>query len=160
MLLFLTRSVRRQSVEKMPSVQSFVATSSRPNIWAAVTAFGFILVSRWGSPHSVIAFSSTWMHRVFPAPDGPSVIIPWRTRCVSNSCNKPELSQKSLLLLRKPNVCVGFPSSWNYLLIEKQFAGRPLSIRPYRYSYRRVLTSWPRDVHTVSQKTVLLYIRS
>lgn len=31
--------------ENMPSVQSLVATSSRPNIWAAVIDFGFILIS-------------------------------------------------------------------------------------------------------------------
>lgn len=37
--------VLRQRAEKMPSVQSLVATSKRPNIWAAVIAFGFILIS-------------------------------------------------------------------------------------------------------------------
>ena len=56
MLTFFVFSVRRQRVEKIPSVQSFVATSSRPNIWGAVMALGFIRISRCGAPHSVIAF--------------------------------------------------------------------------------------------------------
>ena len=55
-LTFLALSVLRQSVEKMPSVQSLVATSSRPNISGAVMAFGFIRYSLCGKPHSVI----TW----------------------------------------------------------------------------------------------------
>ena len=67
---------RRHSVEKMPSVQSLVATSSRPNICGAVMAFGFILISLCGSPQSVIDFMSTLMHLVFPVPEGPRVIMP------------------------------------------------------------------------------------
>lgn len=38
---------------KDPSVQSFVATSSRPNICGAVIALGFILISRCGLPQSI-----------------------------------------------------------------------------------------------------------
>lgn len=49
---FFALSVFLQSVEKMPSVQSFVATSSRPNIWGAVMALGFMRISLWGWPHS------------------------------------------------------------------------------------------------------------
>ena len=82
---FLAFSVLLHRVEKIPSVQSLVATSSRPNICGAVIAFGFILSSLCGSPQSVMAFISTWMQQVLPAPDGPRVIIPWRTRWVSNS---------------------------------------------------------------------------
>ena len=41
----------------------------------------------WGAPQSVIDLIRTLIHTVFPAPDGPSVIRPWRTRCVSNSYN-------------------------------------------------------------------------
>lgn len=37
------------SAEKIPSVQSFVATSSLPNICAAVIAFGFIRISLRGT---------------------------------------------------------------------------------------------------------------
>ncbi len=85
MQTFLVLWVLLHSVEKMPSVQSFVATSRRPNIWGAVMAFGFILISLCGAPHSVMAFMRTLMHLVLPAPDGPNVIIPWRTRWVSNS---------------------------------------------------------------------------
>lgn len=43
--LFFIFKVFRQSAEKMPSVQSFVATSSFPNICAAVIALGFIRIS-------------------------------------------------------------------------------------------------------------------
>lgn len=49
---FFALSVFLQSVEKMPSVQSFVATSSRPNIWGAVIALGFMRISLCGWPHS------------------------------------------------------------------------------------------------------------
>lgn len=37
--------VLRQRAENIPSVQSFVATSRRPNICAAVIDFGFIRIS-------------------------------------------------------------------------------------------------------------------
>ncbi|RUS85039.1 hypothetical protein EGW08_007176, partial [Elysia chlorotica] len=63
-------------VEKMPSVQSLVATSSRPNICGAVIALGFIRHSLWGSPQSVMAFISMWIQQVLPAPLGPRAIIP------------------------------------------------------------------------------------
>ena len=76
----LARSVFLQSVENIPSVQSFVATSNLPNICGAVMAFGFILNSLWGVPHSVMAFISVWMHSVLPAPLGPRAIMPCRTR--------------------------------------------------------------------------------
>ena len=33
-----------------------------------------------------MAFISTWMQHVLPAPEGPRAIMPWRTRWVSNSC--------------------------------------------------------------------------
>lgn len=39
----------------------------------------------WGSPQSDIALMRTFMHLVLPAPLGPKAIMPWRTRCVSNS---------------------------------------------------------------------------
>lgn len=84
-LTFLVLWVLLHRVEKIPSVQSLVATSSRPNIWGALMALGFILSSLWGSPQSVIAFISMWIHLVFPAPVGPRVIMPCRTRWVSNS---------------------------------------------------------------------------
>lgn len=83
---FLARSVFLQRVEKIPSVQSFVATSSLPNIWGAVMALGFILISLCGVPQSVMAFINTWIHAVLPAPLGPSTIMPWRTLWVSNNC--------------------------------------------------------------------------
>ena len=84
-LPFLALRVLLQRVEKIPSIQSLVATSKRPNIWGAVMALGFILISLWGSPHSVMAFIRMWMQQVFPAPLGPRVIIPCRTLWVSNS---------------------------------------------------------------------------
>ena len=80
---FFVLCVLLHNVEKIPSVQSLVATSSRPNIWGAVIALGFILISRWGAPHSVMDFISTLIHLVLPAPDGPRAIMPWRTFCVS-----------------------------------------------------------------------------
>ena len=43
---FFARNVLRHRVEKIPSVQSLVATSSLPNICGAVMALGFILISR------------------------------------------------------------------------------------------------------------------
>lgn len=84
-LTFLALCVLLHRVEKIPSVQSLVATSSLPNIWGAVIALGFILISLWGFPHSPKAFIRMWMHLVFPAPDGPRVIMPWRTFWVSYS---------------------------------------------------------------------------
>lgn len=51
-LPFFALSVFLQRVEKIPSVQSLVATSSRPNIWGAVIALGFIRISLWGWPQS------------------------------------------------------------------------------------------------------------
>lgn len=51
-LPFFAFRVFLHSVEKMPSVQSLVATSSRPNIWGAVIALGFMRISLWGWPHS------------------------------------------------------------------------------------------------------------
>ena len=42
---FFARRVFLHKVEKIPSVQSFVATSNRPNICGAVMALGFILIS-------------------------------------------------------------------------------------------------------------------
>lgn len=84
-LPFFVFRVLLQSVENIPSVQSFVATSSLPNICGAVIAFGFMRISRWGIPQSVIAFIRVWIHAVLPAPEGPRVIIPWRTLWVSYS---------------------------------------------------------------------------
>ena len=83
MLPFFAFRVLLQSVEKIPSVQSLVATSSLPNIWGAVIALGFIFISLWGAPQSVIDFINTWIQHDLPAPLGPNVIIPWRTRWVS-----------------------------------------------------------------------------
>ena len=82
---FLAFSDLLHSVEKIPSVQSLVATSRRPNIWGAVIALGFILISLWGAPQSVIDFIRTWIQQDLPAPLGPRVIMPWRTRWVSYS---------------------------------------------------------------------------
>lgn len=73
---FLVFRVFLHSVEKMPSVQSLVAASKRPNIWGAVMALGFILISLWGVPHSLKARIRMLMTAVFPAPLGPSVIRP------------------------------------------------------------------------------------
>lgn len=84
---FFALSVFRQSVEKIPSVQSLVATSRRPNIWGAVMALGFMRISRWGAPQSPMAFISMLIQTVLPAPLGPKVIIPWRTRWVSYNWN-------------------------------------------------------------------------
>ena len=75
---FLALRVFLHRVEKTPSVQSLVVTSSVPNICEAVMALGFILISRCGEPHSDMAFISVWMQAVFPAPLGPNVIIPGR----------------------------------------------------------------------------------
>lgn len=77
---FLALRVFLHRVEKTPSVQSLVVTSSVPNICEAVTALGFILISRWGEPHSVMAFINVWMQVVFPAPLGPRVIMPAGTQ--------------------------------------------------------------------------------
>ena len=77
---FLALCERRHKVENMPSVQSLVATSSRPNICGAVMALGFILISLCGSLQSVMAFMSTCMQQVFPVPLGPSTMKPWRTK--------------------------------------------------------------------------------
>lgn len=80
-ITFLALRVFLQSVEKTPSVQSLVVTSSIPNICEAVMALGFIRISLWGAPHSVMAFISVWMQVVFPEPLGPNIIIPaGRTR--------------------------------------------------------------------------------
>lgn len=73
---FFALSVFLHRVEKIPSVQSLVATSSVPNICEAVIALGFMRISLWGVPQSVMAFISVWMHVVLPVPLGPSVIIP------------------------------------------------------------------------------------
>lgn len=73
---FLALRVFLHRVEKTPSVQSLVVTSSVPNICEAVMALGFILISRWGAPQSDMAFIRVWMQVVFPAPLGPNVIIP------------------------------------------------------------------------------------
>lgn len=125
-ILFLVLSVFRHSVEKMPSVQSFVATSNLPNIWGAVMALGFILISLWLVPHSVMAFIRVCIQQVFPAPLGPSAIMPWRTHWVSYNCRpnasiiKNTCSQqfKSILHWSKGfaymyNVIMGLsPASW------------------------------------------------
>lgn len=52
---FFALKVFLQSAENIPSVQSFVATSRRPNICGAVIALGFILISRCGCPQSMKA---------------------------------------------------------------------------------------------------------
>ena len=85
---FFALRVLRQRVEKMPSVQSLVATSSLPNICGAVMAFGFMRISRWGAPQSPMAFMRMLIHTLLPAPLGPRVIIPWRTRWVSYNCSE------------------------------------------------------------------------
>lgn len=54
------------------------------NYWCSILTNKFTYL--WGSPHSVIALINKLMHAVFPAPLGPSAIMPWRTRCVSNNC--------------------------------------------------------------------------
>ena len=59
-------------------------------------ALGFMRHSLWGSPQSVMAFISMWMQHVLPAPEGPRVIIPWRTRWVSNSCKPHHTTVKYL----------------------------------------------------------------
>ena len=82
---FLALLVLRQSVENIPSVQSLVATSRRPNICGAVMALGFILISLCGAPQSVMAFIKMWIQQDLPAPLGPRVIIPCLTRWVSNN---------------------------------------------------------------------------
>ena len=91
---FFALSVFRQSVENIPSVQSLVATSRRPNICGAVIALGFMRISRWGAPQSPIAFMSMLIQIVLPAPLGPRVIIPWRTRWVSYNCNETAMAHK------------------------------------------------------------------
>ena len=59
-LTFLALSVRLHSVEKIPSVQSLVETSSLPNIWGAVMAYNrkqklqekslsrYVMLRNWG----------------------------------------------------------------------------------------------------------------
>ena len=91
---FFALSVFRQSVENIPSVQSLVATSRRPNICGAVIALGFMRISRWGAPQSPIAFMSMLIQIVLPAPLGPRVIMPWRTRWVSYNCNGTAMANK------------------------------------------------------------------
>ena len=83
---FFIFNVFLHRAEKIPSVQSLVATSSRPNICGAVIALGFILISLWGATHTLIAFIRVWIHVVLPEPLGPRAIMPCRTNCVSYSC--------------------------------------------------------------------------
>ena len=69
-----------QRVEKIPSVQSFVATSRRPNICGAVMAFGFIRISLCGIPCSVKDLRRVLMQVVLPAPEiGQIPRNPYRT---------------------------------------------------------------------------------
>ena len=75
-----------QRVENIPSVQSLVAASNWPNIWEEVMAFGFILISLCGIPHWVSALARVLMQVVFPAPLGPSTMIPCLTLWVSYNC--------------------------------------------------------------------------
>ena len=73
----------RQRTAKIPSVQSPVVASSRPNIWGAVMALGFIFQITCLVPSSVSAPARHSMMQVLPPPDGPTTMIPCRTRYVS-----------------------------------------------------------------------------
>ena len=71
--------------EKIPSVQSFVDTSSLPNIWPSLMDFGFILNSLCCLPVIVRALIRIPMHSVLPTPLGPRTMMPCLTSWVSYS---------------------------------------------------------------------------
>eukprot|EP00834_Sanchytrium_tribonematis_P006512 NODE_486_length_6930_cov_0.478846.p2 type:complete len:122 gc:universal NODE_486_length_6930_cov_0.478846:5093-5458(+) len=79
---FLFKVLRHKAL-KIPSVQSFVETSSLPNIWKSKIDLGFILTSLCGLFNIVNALSNVWIIFVLPLPVGPSIIIPCLTFCVS-----------------------------------------------------------------------------
>lgn len=83
---FFALAARRHSTAKMPSVQSPVEASRRPNIWGAVMAFGFMRQMTCFCPRSVSAPASTSMMVDLPDPVGPTSMMPWRTWYVSYSC--------------------------------------------------------------------------
>ena len=64
---------------KMPSVQSPVAASMRPNIWGAVMALGFMRHTTCLVPSSVSAAARQSMMVDLPAPAGPTTMMPCRT---------------------------------------------------------------------------------
>jgi hypothetical protein len=66
----------RHRTAKMPSVQSPVALSMRPNIWGAVMALGFMRQMACLVPSSVRAPASTSMMELLPAPLGPTSMMP------------------------------------------------------------------------------------
>lgn len=66
----------RHKTAKMPSVQSPVEVSMRPNIWGAVMALGFMRQMTCLVPSSVKAPASTSMIAVFPLPLGPTSMMP------------------------------------------------------------------------------------
>lgn len=69
----------RHSTAKMPSVQSLVCGSMRPNIWGAVIALGFMRQITCLVPSSVSAPASTSIIEVLPDPLGPTSMMPCRT---------------------------------------------------------------------------------
>ena len=115
-----------------------MATSSRPNIWGAVIALGFILISLWGVPVSVIAFINTWIHAVFPAPLGPRTIIPWRTRWVSNNCKRYQQHVNFLIHLFKTAVfhvrCAWTRSTGKKKLVKKTGSSQHSQIKGLKLS--------------------------
>jgi hypothetical protein len=62
-----------QSEEKMPSLQSFVATSIFPNICPALIDLGFNLISLYGFPPCASDFIKMAMQDDFPVPLGPRI---------------------------------------------------------------------------------------
>ena len=80
------RAARRHSTAKTPSVQSPVAASRRPNIWVAVSDLGFMRTTPVRTPVALSAAAKQSAMAVFPAPDGPTSMTPWRTAAVSYSC--------------------------------------------------------------------------
>ena len=80
----------------------------------------------WGTPHSPIASIRALIALVLPAPVGPNIIIPWRTRCVSNNwrrrnCNNKNtwvryfLGPNSLIcsqMMKDPKAILCGPSDW------------------------------------------------
>ena len=77
---FLFLAALRHSTAKMPSVQSPVAWSMRPNICGAVMALGFMRQMMCLVPSSDSAPARQSPMAVLPPPAGPTSMMPWRTR--------------------------------------------------------------------------------
>lgn len=108
----------------MPSVQSFVATSRRPNICVAVIAFGFMRISLIGSPIFESALASTRTHELLPAPDGPMMHRPWRTRYCSYICTTLRFQPSELMMPSSATISVIAVCSSGYSSLSTVMPGK------------------------------------